>query len=322
MYKRMLLPLDGSELAEVALSYAKGIASRFGLELILLHVATKGEAESLPMHQAYIEQTRERLSRETSEIQEKVGGKPVMVKGEVVLGYAADEILRYAADKEIDLTMMATHGRSGIGRWVMGSVADKVLGSSALPVLLVRAGMPRDVAYENWANPRLLVPLDGSELAELVLPHVEALGLAQDGAAPEVILVRVCEPLVLPPVTAPETTINWGTTADQYLTESKRSAEKYLSRVQRGLTDAGLRVSIEVLEGDPAVAIIDYATKRQVNLVVMATHGRSGLGRWAYGSVAQKLLHGVSCPILMVRPPLSPAITPKIIAAIRSLPPI
>ncbi|MBN2098619.1 MAG: universal stress protein [Dehalococcoidia bacterium] len=322
MYKRMLLPLDGSELAEVALSYAKGIASRFGLELLLLHVAGKGEAESLPLHQAYIDQTSERLRREMAEIQGKTGGKPVAVKGEVVLGYAADEILRYAAEKEVDLTIMATHGRSGVSRWVMGSVADKVLGSSALPVLLVRAGMPQDVAYERWSDPKLLVPLDGSELAELVLPHVEALALAQDGAAAEVILVRVCEPLVLPPVTTPETTVNWGTTADQYLLESKKSAEKYLTRIQRGLSDAGLKVSLEVLDGDPATGVIDYAGQRQVNLIVMATHGRSGLGRWAYGSVAQKVLHGASCPTLMVRPPLSPSITPKIIAAIRSLPPI
>jgi nucleotide-binding universal stress UspA family protein len=321
MYHRMLLPLDGSELAETALSYAKGIASRLGLEMLLLHVAGAGEAESLPLHQAYIDHVSDRLGREMAEVQGKAGGQPV-VKGKVAVGYPAEEILRYAGEKEVDLILMATHGRSGISRWVMGSVADKVLGSSALPVLLVRAGMPQDMVYERWSNPKLLVPLDGSELAELVLPHVEALALAQDGAAAEVVLVRICEPLVLPPVTTPETTVNWGTTADQYLLESKKSAEKYLTQVQRGLADAGLKVSLEVLDGDPATGVIDYASQRQVNLIVMATHGRSGLGRWAYGSVAQKVLHGASCPILMVRPPSSPSITPKIIAAIRSLPPI
>jgi nucleotide-binding universal stress UspA family protein len=322
MYQRVLLPLDGSELAEVALSYAKGIAGRLGLEVLLLHVAGKGEAESLPLHRAYIDQASERLRREMAEVQGKTGSEPVVVKGEVAVGYPAEEILRYAGEKEVDLILMATHGRSGVRRWVLGSVADKVLRSAALPVLLIRAGMPKDAAYERWSSPKMLVPLDGSELAELVLPHVEALALPQGGAAAEVVLVGICEPLVLPPVTTPETSVNWGTAADEYLAKSKKSAERYLFKVQRGLTDAGLKVSLEVLEGDPATEIIDYAGRKQVNLIVMATHGRSGIGRWAYGSVAQKVLHGGSTPILLVRPPSSPSITPKIIAAIRSLPPI
>jgi nucleotide-binding universal stress UspA family protein len=322
MYQRVLLPLDGSELAEVALSYAKGIAGRLGLEVLLLHVAGKGEAESLPLHRAYIDEASERLRREMAEVQGKTGGQPVVVKGEVAVGYPAEEILRYAGEKEVDLILMATHGRSGIRRWVLGSVADKVLRSAALPVLLIRAGMPKDGAYERWSIPKMLVPLDGSELAELVLPHVEALALPQGGTVAEVVLIGICEPLVLPPVTTPETSVNWGTAADEYLAKSKKSAEKYLSKVQRGLTDAGLKVSLEVLEGDPATEIIDYASRKQVNLIVMATHGRSGISRWAYGSVAQKVLHGASSPILLVRPPSSPSIAPKIVAAIRSLPPI
>jgi nucleotide-binding universal stress UspA family protein len=322
MYQKVLLPLDGSQLAEVALAYVKGIASRLGLEVLLLHVAGKGESESLPLHRAYIEHASEILSREMAEIQDKPRGRSATVKGEVVVGYAADEILRYAEEKEVDLIMMATHGRSGIGRWVMGSVADKILRSAALPVLLVRAGMPKDVTYEAWSSPTLLVALDGSEVAELVLPHAEALASPRDGGAAEVVLIEVCEPLVLPPVTTPETSVNWGAAAEEFMVKSKKSAEAYLSRVQRGLTDIGLKVSLAVVEGDPATEIIDYASKRKVNLIVMATHGRSGLGRWAYGSVAQKVLHGASSPILLVRPPASPSITPKIVAAIRSLPPI
>jgi nucleotide-binding universal stress UspA family protein len=321
MYQRVLLPLDGSELAEGALYYAKGIAGRLGLEVILLHVASKGEAESLPLHRAYMDQVTERFRRELSEVGEKAGGGPVVVKGEVAVGYPAEEILRYAAEKEADLILMATHGRSGVRRWVLGSVADKVLRSAALPVLLIRAGMPKDAAYETWSSPKMLVPLDGSELAELVLPHVEALASAKDGAA-EVVLAGICEPLVLPPATTPETSVNWGTAADEYMAKSKKSAEKYLARVQKGLTEAGLKVTLEILEGDPAAVIVDYASRKQVSLIVMATHGRSGLGRWAFGSVAQKVLHGGSSPILLVRPPASPSITPKIVAAIRSLPPI
>jgi nucleotide-binding universal stress UspA family protein len=320
MYKRMLLPLDGSELAEVALPYAKGISSRFGLEVLLLHVTGRGDGESLPLHQAYVDRTSESLKAGIAEL--KGGGQPATVRGEVAAGYPADEILRYASENEVDLILMATHGHSGFREWMIGSVADKVLRSSAPPVLLVRAGMPRDTAYEKWSSLKMLVPLDGSDLAELVLPHVQALASSEGGPGAEVVLVGVCEPLVLPVVTAPETSVNWGTAADEYVAKSKNCSEKYLSRVQRELAAAGIKVSLEVLVGDPATEIIDYAGKKQVNLVVMATHGRSGIGRWAYGSVTHKVLHGASCPILMVRPPLSPSITPKIIAAIRSLPPI
>ncbi len=319
MYQRMLLPLDGSELAEESLSYAKGIAGRLGLEVIMLHVAAKGQAES-PMHRAYLDQVAERLRRALADMPEAAPGRRATVRGEVVAGYPSDEILRCAGDMEVDLILMTTHGRSGVRRWVLGSVADKVLRSAAQPVLLIRAGMPRDFAYDTWSAPKMLVPLDGSQLAEMVLPHVTVMASREQGTAAEIVLVGICEPLVLPPVTAPETTVNWGAVGDEYLSKCQKSTERYLDCVHKGLADAGLRVSAEVLRGDPANAIVDYAVKNQVDLIVMATHGRSGIGRWAYGSVAQKVLHGASSPILLVRPPTSPSIAPKIVASLKNLP--
>lgn len=320
MYQKMLVPLDGSELAEESLLHATGIAGRLGLEVLLLHVAAKGQAESA-IHRAYLDQVTERLGRARAEVPAAAGGRRATVKGEVVAGYAADEILRYAGEAEADLIVMATHGRTGVRRWVMGSVADKVLRSAAQPVLLVRAGVPRDAAYDAWSAPRMLVPLDGSEMAELVLPHVEYMAPAGHGMAAEVLLIGVCEVLVLPPVTTPEATVNWGAVAEDYLARCGRSTEVYLAGVQKRLGDAGLSARAEVLVGEPPAAIIDYAAGRQVNLIVMATHGRSGIGRWAYGSVAQKVLQEAPCPILLVRPPSSPSIAPKIVASLRNLPP-
>jgi len=303
MYQRMLLPLDGSELAEVALSHAKGVASRLGIEVMLLHVAGKGEAESLPLHRAYIDQACDRLRREMAESQGKASGRPVVVKGEVATGYPAEEILRYAGEKEVDLIVMTTHGRSGVRRWVLGSIADKVLRMAAVPVLLIRAGMPKDAAYETWSSPKMLVPLDGSELAELVLPHVETLASSQGGEGAEVILVGICEPLVMPPVTTPETSVNWGTAADEYMAKSKKSTEGYLSKVQRGLTDAGLKVSLEVLEGDPATEIIDYAKSNQMDLIVAGSRGLSQFKSFWMGSVSRKLVHYSNCSVLIVKGP-------------------
>lgn len=319
MYQKMLLPLDGSELAEESLWYAKGIAGRLGLEVVLLHVAARNHPNSA-MHRAYLDQVCERLRGALADMPAAAGGRRATVRGEVATGYPSDEILRCAGEMDIDLILMATHGRSGVRRWVLGSVADKVLRSAAQPVLLVRAGMPRGAGYDTWSAPKLLAPLDGSELAELVLPHVAFMAAREQGAEAEIVLVGVCEPLVLPPVTAPETTVNWGAVGDEYLSKCRRSTQKYLDRVQKELADVGLKVRVEVLDNDPAGAIVDYAASNRADLIIMATHGRSGIGRWAYGSVAQKVLHGASSPILLVRPPSSPSITPKIVASLKNLP--
>ena len=159
MYQRMLLPLDGSELAEVALSHAKGVAGRLGIEVMLLHVAGKGEAESLPLHRAYIDQACDRLRREMAESQGKASGRPVVVKGEVATGYPAEEILRYAGEKEVDLIVMTTHGRSGIGRWAFGSVAQKVLHGGSSPILLVRPPSSPSITPKIVAAIRSLPPI-------------------------------------------------------------------------------------------------------------------------------------------------------------------
>jgi nucleotide-binding universal stress UspA family protein len=216
------------------------------------------------------------------------------------VGHPAEEILRYADENDIDLILMATHGRSGIRRWAMGSVADKVLRASEVPVLLVRAGIPEKSAYDEWPRGTLLVPLDGSELAESVLPHIEALAKQRGAELVDVVLLRVCEPPAVPSdyagmLVSPEV---W-----QEATERLRQdAEQYLARVEKRLQGAGLRVRSEVLVGYPADQIVDYANRTPFNLVVIATHGRSGISRWARGSVAEKVLVGVSSPILMVRP--------------------
>jgi nucleotide-binding universal stress UspA family protein len=306
MYKKMLIPLDGSELSEVVFPYAKELAGRLGLDVILLHVHSPEEGEKAPLHRAYIERKAEVIKRQSEEVQQKIGirpgAKPVQVQCELAVGYPAEEILRYADENDIDLILMATHGRSGIRRWVMGSVADKVLQASQVPVWLVRAGIPEEIVYDKWPRRTVLVPLDGSELAEAVLPHAEALAKQRGAELVEVVLLRVCEPPVMPAYYPP----NAPMMPEEYIRlESagcKAVAEQYLAGIEKRLKNAGLRVQSEVLAGEPAEKIIDYANTHPFNLIVMSTHARSGLSRWTYGSVAAKVLQGVSSPIFLVRP--------------------
>ncbi len=139
---------------------------------------------------------------------------------------------------------------------------------------------------------KILVPLDGSELAEVVLPHVKEI-VAGHGEA-KVILLRIVEPLPAgtPPAVDFEVVQKAGV----------KEAEKYLARIQAKLSKEGLNVEVEVLTGRPAETITDFVRREKVDLIALATHGRSGVSRWVFGSVADRLVRSSSVPILLIRP--------------------
>ncbi len=217
-------------------------------------------------------------------------------------GNPADGILRYAEKNNIDLILMATHGHSGARRWAMGSVADKVVSASKIPVWLVPSGTPRGILYDRWPMASLLVTLDGSKLAEQVLPHTETIAKQRGTEFVEIVLLQVCKPFVIL-ADYPEAvmTDKWDEHLKEQTEKAKQGAEKYLSGVEKQLKNKGLRVRSEILVGIPADEIINYSKKNPFSVTIMSTHGRSGLSRWAYGSVAHKVLYGISKPILLVR---------------------
>lgn len=145
---------------------------------------------------------------------------------------------------------------------------------------------------------KILVPMDGSKLAECVLPHVEA--IAKGCNVSNVILIRVVEPMLRP-------------TGDDYFPleedrelfklDRRAVAEDYLNRLVSRLKYDGVKLHTEVIVGKVAESLVDYAEKNDVDLIVIATHGRSGVSRWVRGSVADRILHFACAPVLMVRPP-------------------
>jgi nucleotide-binding universal stress UspA family protein len=309
VYKNMLVPVDGSKLAESSFDYAKELGGRLGTNVTILHVVNPGESETLPMHRAYVSHSAEVVRRRISDIQKRLGKKQGAevphVSGEVVVGHAAEEILRYTGEKGVDLIVMSTHGRTGMWRWVLGSVADKVLRASPVPVLLVRSEAAGKGGFEKWADITVIVPLDGSPLAETVLPHVQALAQQIGNEMLKVVLIRVCEPPPTPAVPGAEIPFDWQRLMDENWAACKKTTKEYLTGVENHLKQTGLQVRsepIEQMKYSVAEEIVEYANKIPLSLIVMATHGRSGASRWAYGSVAHKVLTGSSCPILMVRP--------------------
>jgi len=265
--------------------------------------------EFIPVHQAYIEHAAEIITSQVETIQERLGVSPetsmVEVRGELAGGYFAEEILRYAEENEIDLIMMASHGRSGIRRWHMGGVADKVLRASKVPVWFVHAGIPDAVPYDKWPSKTFIVPLDGSERSESVLPHVETLARQRTIEPINIALLRVCDPPIAPSYYSPELSgvpLNWGEFMEQEMTRSKQAAFEYLSDLKERLKDTGANITTEILVGKAGDEIIEYATKNPYSVIVMTTHGRSGLSRLVYGSVAESVLMGVSNPTLVIKP--------------------
>ena len=148
----------------------------------------------------------------------------------------------------------------------------------------------------------MLVPLDGSELAEVVFPHLEALAEQRGVERLDVVLLRVCEPIIIPPGYEVDVSEDWVSYTEQHLNQAKQAAEKYLAESAKKFEANGMRVKTVVKMGQPAAEIIGYDNSHPLNLVVMATHGWSGHSWWPWGNVTGKVLESISSPLLLVRP--------------------
>jgi len=306
MYRRMLVPLDGSELSEIVFPYVRDLAVRLGIEVILFHVHGPSDGEAAALYRAYVDHKAATVKHQVT----AAGENDIKIRGEMVNGYPAEEIVRYVTDNKVDLILLATHGRSGIRRWLMGSVADKVLKVAPVPVLLITATKKEGIAYDKWPRHKILVPLDGSKLAESVLPHAEALAREHNPEETELVLMRVCEMIdafgYYPPSARFETAGGAVHVMPEELARQQKEmqhiiAKQYLAEVKTKLGATGLKVTTVIRDGNAADEIIDYARNNPFHLIVMATHARSGISRWAYGSVAHHVLEGTESPLLLVR---------------------
>ena len=297
MYKRILVALDGSQLSEGILPYARFFAETLKVPVELLRVI--GPEALTPLSDAQHARYDDVMTaeRKTAEVYLKgVAASfpdPSAVDGTVEIG-KPETIIGDRAEAHADtLIAMATHGRSGVGRWLLGSVADKVLHATASHLLLVRT-TEKSEGSEAAPFKAVVVSLDGSGLAEMVMPHVAELAKKVDL---EVILLRVCA-LPIPVYTAQEYMPDLGELWDQM----KKEAKEYLEEKVRQLQQQGLRrVSSMAVEGEAAEKIISLARKKSPSLVAMCTHGRTGIDRWVLGSVTERVVRHLSEPVLVIR---------------------
>jgi nucleotide-binding universal stress UspA family protein len=301
MAGQILIPLDGSSLAEQALSCAVKLARGLPAELVLFRavwlpsdvvgVLDEASVELKKVVAPLVAEANDYLGALAAQLREA----SLSVRHVVRHGPAAEAILDYANEARIDQIVMATHGYSGIKRWTHGSVAERVLQTTRVPLLLVRVG--EQGVTGDWQEPmlcqRILVPLDGSPVAEQILPTVTTLAQALRA---QLILFQVPIAHVSGWMTG-----EWYLPVQGVLETAEGDAQAYLRSVAKDLKDQGLDVVTATGMGSVANCIVEYADANQVDLIAMCTHGRTGLARWALGSVADRVLRAANTPILLVR---------------------
>ena len=290
MFQQILVPLDGSALGERALPMAAEIAKASGGRLILLRVVppfTVLAADPL----LYEEMNRMSEDEALAYLRHVQEEQVPQLTAELVIefGSAADSILEQAHDHQVDLIVMSSHGRSGLNRWVYGSVAERILSQAQCPTLIINA---RQQAWQPVPK-KILVPLDGSELAERALNPVCDLALALGS---EVHLLRV--------TTSGHMSLETDSMAEVFSDiegQEIDDARVYLEQAAAALEAVEAVTAVVVTKGSVAEAIVDYAAENDIELIVMSSHGRTGLRRWVYGSVAEKVLRSSCCASMIVR---------------------
>lgn len=298
MLQKILVPLDGSELAERALGPALALAAAGEGEVTLLRAPWvhpvsvdeysagyewfyPGQAQENTVDDsvAYLDDMARHWAREGVEVHKKV-----------VVGDPASVILDAAAMFEQELICMTTHGYSGLTRWMLGSVTERVLRAAPCAVMVVRESRPMR---------HILITLDGSTLSERALePGMEV--ARRFGGRVTLLQVATIVPAahdVIYQVEMMERRLG-----DYEARDAIDHAELYLDSVAERLAHYDLPLSIAVEDGFAAQRIVDYSAGHEVDLIVMATHGRTGLRRWAYGSVTEKVLRSGQCSLLVIRP--------------------
>lgn len=284
MIGTVIVPLDGSELAAEALPYARAIVEKLNIPLHLIWVvAPDAPASAKDEAQTYLREQATALGAHA--------------QPSVRMGEPEEQIVKAASEATEPVIVMATHARGGLSRLISGSVAERVISESGAPVLVIR-----HETKERQDGPvrTIAVALDGSVYAEAALPYAREMARAFDA---ELLLVRVAETSQIYGIMGAEPVGVASAEAFNEITEQLgKDARDYLEAKAAQLRQDGITVRTETLEGFAADQLMALERDMPIDVIVMATHGRSGLGRLVFGSVADRILKNGTTPILMIRP--------------------
>lgn len=283
-YQKILVPLDGSDAAEFAIPYAADLARKYEAELILLTIAYFAPLPN-DAQESFVQSGIRREHR----IAEQLRAEGIRAQEQTIeQNNPPDTIFKFITSQEISAIVMSTQGRSGMVRWLFGNNLDQVLNSLPVPLLLVRP------AYE-----KIVVPLDGSRWSESAIPQAAEIARAHNA---ELILLHVYQS------PASGYTDQLALAGQQYMADRQyEQMREQLVALRNGLRRQGLRVREQIIRShNPAQSICEFVEAEEgVSMVVMSTHGRTGLARWLVGSVAQNVIKNVRCPVKLVHPDAS-----------------
>ncbi len=330
MFEHILVPLDGSTRAEEALPIAARVARASGSSVVLLQVISfpvnygydgglgyggglglgYGDLSSTPLISEEISETEQtEAAAYLTRIAHLDLFAGITTTTEVIVGQTASEILALAEQQSVNLLVLCSHGRTGLARWVLGSVAQQVIHHSRVPVLILREEEATHPAlHTDAARPLCIaVTLDGSPLAETaLLPAVHLVAALAQHTQAVVHLLHVIKPYTF---TADTDVLS------QRDTEVLEQAQAYLQRVREHLLEQTSDLNVQVTWSatpaqDVAETIVTTAEKgtggtgeNRCDIVAMATHGHGGVEQWVMGSVTERVLGAATVPVLVVRPP-------------------
>lgn len=297
---KVIVPIDGSMLSEQAIGYAQSLVESSG-EITLVKVLGRPEAVYDPLGATLLTgaellvMAREQAERELLAAQARWAGEGLAaISVTTRIGNPVEEINAAARERSADAIVIASKGRGAFGRLTLGSVADRVVRSAEIPVLVVR---PSD-ALVDLSRPllrRMIVPLDGSDRSMTALPV--AAGIAAQLHA-SLHLVTVADFAHDAPPAVVYGAAYSQQMYDEYLAKIVQDARVWLDATAAKVAASGVETSVEVLDGSPAESIIGVA--RHGDLIVMSSHGRGGFTRWLLGSVAEKLIRYSPAPVMLV----------------------
>ncbi|MFO7678860.1 MAG: universal stress protein [Chloroflexota bacterium] len=297
MFKTILVPLDGSLLSECALAPALALAQTYKAKIVLVTVLV--ERAIIPTDEYYdapaslipeleISPMKERLTNYLDSIVETRAGANVPMRAIMLEGSAADCVVETAVSNQTDLVIMGTHGRSGMSRWLLGSVTQKVIRNLPCPIMAIRDERP----IKN-----ILITLDQTMLSEQALDP----GFAVAGALnARVHLLTIIEDAAIP--------LEGGEWSAAELKSHAALGEELFAQEEAYLHDLEIRyqttqpIKTAVRNGKPQHAILAYAAEQNIDLIVMATHNRAGVKRWLYKSVTKLVMNGSQCSMLILKP--------------------
>ncbi len=290
MLKKILVPLDGSKLAESILARVDRIlyATDAVVTLIAVLPEVRAGSDAGPWRKA--EREAEAYLAQLVSALEKKGARAV---SQQLYGDPAEKILQAAEDGKSSLIAMSTHGRTGFARWVRGSVAERVLREARCPLLLTNPlDLDNQLRSSSEGFRKILVPLDGSARSAKILPLVKEFARFYDSG-----VTILCTIGNYPAAAVPQTMAV--VYPDVLPTESMIKEE--LEPYRREIVAAKIPVEVRVQFGLPSEDILKVAEQEQSDLIAMTTHGRSGFSRWAFGSVAEQVIRHCRVPLLVSR---------------------